>query len=1037
MHRFVENIISFSLKNHYFIFFITFVVVVAGVYSYVNTPIEAYPDVTSTRARIITQWEGRSAEEMERFVTIPVEKVMNTIPRLREIRSISLFGLSVVTMIFDDQVDDFTAQQQVASRLLNVNLPEGADVEIEPPSGATGEILRYVIQSDTRDIKELAAIQEWTIERHLLSVPGIADVVSFGGEEKIYEIQIDPKLLTQYRLSALDVFDAVANSNVNVGGDIIEKSGQAYVVRGIGLHQKIEDIENIIISHHNGTPILVKHVGDVVVSAKPRLGQVGLDLQDDLLQGIVVMRRGENPSEVIDNLKNKIEELNTRILPSDIRLDIFYDRSDLVNTTVRTVTTNLIEGMILVSAIVLLFMVGWKTTVMVVVIIPLSLLFAFIMLRIQGLPANLISMGAIDFGIIIDGAVVMVEGLYVTLDQKARKFGMKRFNKMSKLGTIRKSAIEMGKSVFFAKLIIIVALLPIFSFQQVEGKMFSPLAFTLGYALIGALLFSLTLVPAMARILLYKNVHEKQTWFIRGVKAHTYRMFNFVYTYKKTGMAVLVIFTVFCFYSTRFLGTEFLPHLNEGAVYARATLPNSISLAESVKITREFRERLMKFDEIEYVLSQTGRPNDGTDPTGFFNIEFHIELKPERQWERNISKHALIHEIQESLDIYPGVSFGFSQPIMDNVEEFVSGVKSSLVIKIFGDDLYELEDIADAVAFEIEDVYGIEDVLVFRNIGQPEMQIRLDQERMAFYGVNTADCQSVIEMAIGGKTATHFYDGEMIFDTRIRFMEDYRGTETDIANILIPTAMGSKIPLKEIADISFFSGPAFIYRESNNRHIAVGFSVRDRDLGSAVAEAQLKVASNVSVPRGYEMEWAGEFENKERATKRLMQIVPISLLIIFLLLFVTFNNLKDSIIALSTIIFAIVGGIVSLLITGTYFGISAGVGFIILFGVCVLNGVILISVFKQNMRNKLSLYDAIHQGVKDRIRPIIMTALMASMGLLPAALSTQIGSEIQKPLAIVIVGGILVAMVLTLLFLPLIFEMAYANEEKNKPPVKP
>lgn len=1032
MHRFVENIISFSIKNHFFIFFLTFLVAVAGIYSYLHTPIEAYPDVTSTRARVITQWEGRSAEEMERFVTIPVEKVMNTIPRLREIRSVSLFGLSVVTMIFDDQVTDFMAQQQVASRLLNVSLPEGADVEIEPPSGATGEILRYVIRSDTREIKDLAAIQEWTIERHLLSVPGIADVVSFGGEEKIYEIRVDPKRLTQYQLTALDVFDAVANSNVNVGGDIIEKSGQAYVVRGIGLHQKIEDIENIIISQTGGTPILVRHIAEVAISAKPRLGQVGLDHEDDLLQGIVIMRRGENPSEVIERLKLKIDELNTRILPSDIQLQVFYDRSDLVSTTVRTVTTNLIEGMVLVSAIVLLFMVGWKTTLMVVVIIPLSLLFAFIMLRIQGLPANLISMGAIDFGIIIDGAVVMVEGLYVTLDKMARKHGMEHFNKRSKLGVIRKSAIEMGKSVFFAKLIIIVALLPIFSFQQVEGKMFSPLAFTLGYALVGALLFSLTLVPAMARILLNKNVHEKQTRFIKWVRRFTYTVFNQVYIRKKIALVMLAALSVICLYSTRFLGTEFLPHLNEGAIYARATLPNSVSLNESVKITREFREQLMEFEEIEYVLSQTGRPNDGTDPTGFFNIEFHIELKPERQWTRRISKDDLIHEIQQSLNIYPGVSFGFSQPIMDNVEEFVSGVKSSLVIKIFGDDLYELEDIADAVAEHINRVHGIEDVLVFRNIGQPEMQIRLDQERMAFYGVNMADCQSVIEMAIGGKTATHFYDGEMIFDTRIRFQEDYRRDEADIANILIPTTMGGKIPLKEVASIHFFSGPAFIYREGNNRHIAVGFSVRDRDLGSAVAEAQQIVDEHVTIPRGYEMEWAGEFENKERATRRLMQIVPISLLIIFLLLFVTFNNLKDSLIALSTILFAIIGGIVSLLVTGTYFGISAGVGFIILFGVCVLNGVILISVFKQNLREKLPLYNAIHEGVKDRIRPIIMTALMASMGLLPAAISTQIGSEIQKPLAIVIVGGILVAMVLTLLFLPLIFEMAYSGEEKNR-----
>lgn len=1030
----VQNIITFSLRNPAIVFLFAGLTLFAGILSYRELPIEAFPDVTNTRVRIITQWDGRSAEELEKFVTIPVEVEMNTVPDVVSMRSVSLFGLSVVTLIFEDHVDDFTARQHVTSRLINLDFPDGADYEIEPPSGATGEIYRYTLQSEDMHIRDITALQEWVVERHLLSVKGVADVVSFGGEEKIYEISVNPNLLSQYGLTALDVFERVSASNINVGGDVIEKSGQAYVVRGLGLLSSIDDIENIMIRNIDGTPVLVRHVAEVREWSMPRQGQVGLNEMDDLVQGIIVMRRGENPSRVIEGIKTKIEELNSRILPDNVQIVPFYDRNDLVETTVRTVTFNLIEGIVLVTVIVLLFMAEWRTTLMVAIIIPLSLLFAFICLRLMGMSANLISMGAIDFGIIIDGAVVMVEGIFVALDRKRRQLGLGRFNRLAKLSIIKKSALEMGNSVFFGKVIIITALLPIFAFQQVEGKMFSPLAWTLGFALLGALIFSLTLIPALARYLLYTNVEEKETRFIRWVREYTFAAFEWVFNRKTMSLVVTGLLLAGSLVTFRYMGTEFLPHINEGAIYVRATLPNSVSLNESLEITRRMKDGMLEYEEVEFVLTQTGRPNDGTDPTGFFNIEFHVELRPEREWESGRSHGELLSLMQSDLEVYPGIELGFSQPIMDNVEEYVSGVKSSLVVKLFGDDLFELEDYADQIASQLREVRGIEDIAVFRNIGQPEIQIVLNQRLMALYGVTTEDAQTIIEMAIGGRTASQFYDEERRFDIRIRYQEEFRKTEQEIGNIMVPTESGGNVRLREIATTLEVTGPSFIYRENNQRHIAVGFSVRGRDLGGAVAEAQDRVAQHVDIPRGYQMEWAGEFENQERALTRLKQIIPITLLLIFFLLFIAFNSIKDATIALVTIPFAFIGGILSLSVTGTYFGISAGVGIIILFGVCVLNGVILISDFnKRRTMTRTSLELAVKMGVKDRIRPVIMTALLASFGLVPAAVSTGIGSEIQKPLAIVIVGGMIIAMILTLLILPIIYYLAY---RKNPTPAR-
>lgn len=1021
MNKFIRSIIAFSLKNRAFTFFWVSILVIAGFISFRNMPIEAFPDVTNTQIIIVTEWNGRSAEEIERFVTTPIEIAMNSVQRKTSVRSITMFGLSVIKIIFEDEVEDFFARQQINNQLRNVSLPEGVDPDVQPPYGPTGEIFRYTLQSETRDTRELLTIQNWVIDRQLRSIPGVADLVAFGGQEKIYEISIDPNRLAKYDITPLEVYESVSKSNLNVGGDIIEKNGQAYVVRGIGLLQTPEDIGNIIVDDANGNPILVKNLADVRESSMPRVGQVGLNSNDDVVEGIVVMRKGENPKEVLSRVKTKIEELNTRVLPSDVKMVTFYDRDNLMSYTTTTVMYNLFEGIVFVTVIVFLFMADWRTTFIVSIIIPLSLLFAFLCLRMKGMSANLLSLGAVDFGIIIDGAVVMVEGLFVSLDQLAHKKGMPGFNKLAKAGLIKRTGTEMGKAIFFSKLIIITALLPIFSFQKVEGKMFAPLAYTLGFALLGALLFTLTLVPVLSHMMLNKNVKEKHNPFVNFWNRIVQKGFSWTFGHKKITLIVSSTILIVTLFSARFLGTEFLPQLNEGALWVEAKLPMSSSLNETVSMVTVLRQDLQSFEEVNGVLSQTGRSNDGTDPSGFYYVQMQVNLKPKAEWTRKITMDQLVEEMDEKLRQYQGIGYNYSQPIIDNVAESVAGINASNAVKIYGDDLDKLDIIADQVIEKIKNVEGIKDVGILRNIGQPEISVVLDREKMAAYGVTIADAQAVVEMAFGGKTATQKYEGERKFDVRIRYEAGYRKDERDIANLKVPTIHGVKIPLKEICTIQKVTGPAFIYRDNTKRFIGVKFSVRERDLGSTIREAQAIVERDINLPVGYSIGWTGEFENQVRATKRLGEVVPLSLIGIFVLLFIMFGNVKDSMLVLANVPFALIGGILALHITGINFGISAGVGFIALFGICIQNGVILISEFHKNIKSSLSLNNSIYEAVKVRTRPVVMTALMASIGLLPAAISTGIGSESQKPLAVVIIGGLITATILTLLTFPIIF----------------
>ena len=1027
MHKFIDNIVAFSLKNKFFIFFCTTVAVISGIVSFKHTPIDAFPDVTNTKVTVITQWPGRSAEEVEKFITIPIEIAMNSVQNKTDIRSTTLFGLSVLHVMFEDDVDDFVARQQVYNLLNDADLPDGVTPEVQPLYGPTGEIFRYTLRSEKRGVRELKTLQDWVIERNLRAVSGVADIVSFGGEVKTFEVSVNPHQLKNYGITSLELYQAIANSNINVGGDVITKSSQAYVVRGIGLINDMEELRNIVVKNIHGTPVLVKHLAEVHEACLPRLGQVGRMAEDDVVQGIVIMRKGENPAEVIDALKAKIEYINKEVLPEDVQIVTFYDRENLVNLAVHTVSRNLVEGILLVTFIVLIFMADWRTTVVVAVVIPLALLFAFICLRVMGMSANLLSMGAIDFGIIIDGAVVMVEGIFVALDRKAKEVGMPTFNLMSKMGLIRQTAKEKARAVFFSKLIIITALIPIFSFQKVEGKMFSPLAYTLGFALLGALLFTLTLVPVMSSMLLKRNVREKNNFFVRFINGKSVAFFDKCHAHRKISVGIAGIVAVGGLWMFTLLGTEFLPQLNEGSIYIRATLPQSISLNESVQLANKMRARLAAYPEVKQVLSQTGRPNDGTDATGFYNIEFHVDIYPEKEWESGLDKMQLIEKMQEDLSMYPGIDFNFSQPITDNVEEAASGVKGSIAVKVFGKDLYRSEKIAMEIDKILGTVEGIEDLGVIRNIGQPELRIELDEGRLARYGVSKEDVQAIIEMAIGGKSASLLYEDERKFNIMVRYKPEFRQDEEEIGKILVPTMDGAMIPIKELAEIRTITGPLLIFRDNHARFCAVKFSVRGRDMGTAVAEAQEKVNASVRLPEGYSLKWTGDFENQQRATKRLSQVVPVSIAIIFVILFILFSNARDAGLVLLNVPFAAAGGIVALWATGFNFSISAGIGFIALFGICIQNGVIMISDIKHNLKERLALSCAVKESVRSRVRPVIMTAAMAAIGLIPAAVSHGIGSESQRPLAIVIIGGLVGATFFALFVFPLIVEFVYGK----------
>jgi heavy metal efflux system protein len=1031
MNKLVKNIISFSLRNRMFIIFCSLILAGFGIYCTLTMPIDAYPNVTPTIEQVMIQWPGASAEDMEKLVTIPTEVQLSQCEKKVSIRSITMFGLTQILIGFDDGIEDWFARDQVVNNLRNVTLPAGAasNVSLNPNDDPTCEVYRYTLEGGGKTVMELKTIQDWIVDHQFRMVKDVADVNTYGGPSKIYEVQVNADLLRKYHITAQDAFNAISNSNINSGGDVIEQGDQSYVVKGVGLLKNLHDIENIIIQNNNGVPLLLKNVGTVKVDMMPRLGQVGRDSNPDAVLGVVLMRRHSNPEDVLAGIHKKVEELNSRILPTGVKIVPFYDRTTLINYCTTTVWRNVSIGILLVIGFVFLFLMDWRCTVIVSVIIPLSLLFANMMMDMLGMSINLLSLGAVDYGIIIDGTIVLVEGAFALYGHYYLELGQDKFNKRLKMGWIKKAGLERAKAITFANFIIIVALIPIFSFQKVEAKLFHPLAYTIGFHLLGSLIFTLTLIPVMISLMLNKNTYERKNPIVHTFINLNFKFFHWGFNHKKLSLTIACAILAGALYCVQFMGSEFLPHLDEGGMWVKALLPLGISMPRGHSIADSMRADFAKYQEVIGTTTQTGRPDDGTDPEAFSDIQMHVQLRPRDQWQHHIGKDSLIAIMNEGLyRKYPGIVFNFSQPIRDNVEQAVSGMNASLACKLTGEDLNVLTDLAKQVEAILKTVPGVYDLGILKCLGQPELAINLNWDKMALYGVNTQQATSIVGMSIGGVAATTVYEGEKQFDLRVRYQPQDVKTAEQIGDMMIPTINGGQIRLREIADITKQTGVSFIFRDDNSRMLGVKFSNRERDLGSTIAEAKEKLKA-VHLPRGYQMSWLGEYEDEVRAMNRLAVIVPICLLLIFLILFATFGNMKDPTIIMMTIPFALIGCVYGLLITHIHFSISAGIGFVTMLGVCTQNGVMLIVEFNKNRRERgLSVSESILEGVMARRRPVLMTAIIDIVGLLPAAMSTDIGSEAQRPLATAMISGFVSSELLVILVLPILYYYFYSRK---------
>ncbi len=1012
----INRIIAFSLQQRLLIIGATIVLAVAGILSFERLPIQAFPDVQNVFVQVVTQYSGQAPEEVEKLITQPIEKEMNGLPHMINMRSVSIFGLSVVTLTFDDDAEDYFSRQQVLERLKNVRLPEQVSSVLAPLTTGVGEIYRYRIEAPDVPLNEQRAVQDWLIERTLRSVQGVADVVGFGGGVKEYQVQIDPNKLRNFQLTLPEIYQAIAANNANAGGGYLEYGYESLVVRGTGLLESVEEIGDIIVSSQNGVPVYVKNVADVVIGTQPRIGIVGYNEFDDIVEGIVLLIKGKNSIEVLNGVKEKIEYLNNHGLPPGFKLVPIYDRTELVQHTVHTVEHNMLEGAALIFIILIIFLRRVWASLVVIIVIPLSLLFAFILIHAANVSANLISLGAIDFGIIVDSAVVMVEAVMVKMTLDMRRQESEAHMRQSMLMT----TTEMARPILFSKAILIIAFLPIFTFQRVEEKIFSPMAMTLSFALLGSLIISLTLVPVLLSYLqgpkltelhnpLVKNMERYYRKLLEAVLRHPRRLF--------IGAGLTLALTLS---SIPLIGTEFMPKLDEGNIWLTITLPTPVSLSKAKELEKNIRKDLRKFSEVESILTHLGRPEDGTDPKGFNNLEILINLKPKDTW-RFGNKDELIEAMQKYLAVFPGLQFNFSQAIQDSVEEAISGVKGEIAIKIFGDDLKILQEKANQITGILATIEGATDIAAEQQSGLAQMVIAIDRIKIARYGINVTDVQDVITMAVGGKAATQMLEGERRFDITVRLIKSMRDSVSAIENLTVLSPDGSRIPLAELAEIRINQGASRISREDNVRRIAIKCNLIERDLGSFVAEAQQKVNQQVVLQPGYHIVWSGQFENQQRAMKRLAFIVPVSLILIFILLFWAFQSIKNAALIVMNVPFALIGGLIALLLTGIHLSVSAAVGFIALFGIAVQNGVILLSRVNLLRREGVPIREAILQGSVSRLRPVVMTALMAMLGLLPAALSTSIGSETVKPFAVVIIGGMISATLLTLTMLPALY----------------
>jgi cobalt-zinc-cadmium resistance protein CzcA len=1036
----VKRIVSFSLDQPLFLALLTALFVFAGIAAFRSLPIEAFPDVTDVQVTVITLFPGHAPEEVEKQVTMPLEIELSGLPHAVRMFSHTQFGLSFIIITFDDQVTDYFVRQQVAERLQGVDLPQGVQPQLAPLSTAIGEIYRYRVKGNGVSATDLRAIQDWDIARYLKITPGVADVVSFGGFIKQYQVNLDLAKMQFNKISLQQVFTALGRGNANAGGSYLEQGEQQYLIRGIGLLRSKDDIRNIVVAEHNGTPLMIGDLAGVSVSAVPRQGIMGQDQEDDIVTGLVLMRKGENPSEVLAALKERVAHLNQSVLPKNVQIVPFYDRTWLIDTTLKTVFTNLVEGALLVTIVLYIFLGNLRSAGIVAVIIPLSLLATFIGLKLRGIAANLLSLGAMDFGIIVDGAVIVVENVFRHLSERDQRRDL-----VSIKETILNATTEVGRPTLFSMLIIITAHIPIFALQRHEGRIFAPMAYTVTSALVGSLLFSLTLVPLLCYFLLRRGLPETENWVLRSCKLVYHRVLMAALHNRKVVIVSAVIALAFSLALVPQLGTEFLPELNEGALWVNVTLPPGISVSEASRECGRIRAAIRRFPEVNSVISKAGRPEDGTDPKAINMAEFLVDLKPASAWTRKITKEQLIVQIERSLNDIPGIEPSFSQPIRDNILESISQIDGQIVVKVFGPETAAVQNKAREVLSAISGVRGISRAFIDRVGEVPQLQIDIDRQRAARYGLNVADIQDVIETAIGGKAATELWEGEKHFQVATRLGEEARNNIDAIRNVLIDTPGGLRVRLDQVAKISVQGGSLNISRESGMRVAAVSVFIRGRDMGSVVEDMQQRVKSKVTFPPGYFVAWSGEFENQQRAMARLRLVVPLSVFLIFILLFNAFNSVKSALLILLNVPFALIGGIFALLLTGIPLSVSAAIGFIALFGQAVLNGVVMVSYFNQ-LRDSgaepvetvvagakvrltpvtagardVRLFDAVVVGSLMRLRTVLMTALLAMLGLLPMALSHGIGSEVQKPLAVVIIGGLISATVLTLIVLPTLY----------------
>jgi cobalt-zinc-cadmium resistance protein CzcA len=1034
----IRAIVDFALNSRFVVLSMAVLLFIWGIISFHNLPVEAYPDVANTWVQVITQWPGRAAEEVEQQVTIPVEIQMNGIPHLQHVRSASLAGLSVVNLIFDDNSDNDWDRQKVLERLSQVIFPPGVAGGVGPDFSPIGSVYWYTLKSTNPayDLMDLKSLQDWVISKYIRSVPDVVNDSSFGGVTREYQVRVDPEKLISYGLSLAQVEQPLINSNANVGGSFIEQGAQQINVRGVGLVTDIRDIEKTVIKAQNGTPLRIKDIAVVTQGPKIRLGQIGrayhradgvVEDDNDVVEGIVFLRKGADTATMLEGLHTMVNKLNDHILPPGVKIVPYLDRDDLVHYTTHTVLHNLAEGMVLVVIILFIFLGNVRGAIIVSLTIPFALLFASICLDLRHISANLLSLGALDFGMVVDGAVVMVENIVRHLNRPEEA-------PLTLVDRIRKAAHEVQRPVFYAIAIIVTAYLPIFTLQRVEGKLFKPMAWTVAFALLGALIFSMVIAPALASLFFRGDAKQWQNPVMTSLIRH-YRT-NVRWAIRNrwvtlAGAVFALLVSAFLAFSG-VIGSEFLPHLDEGAIWVRGTLAPSVGPTESARVAERAREVLCSFPEVPRVVNQIGRPDDGTDTTGFFDTEFFVDLLPKEKWRPvfHQDKERLIAAMDRELEKIPGVLWGFSQPISDNLEEAVSGVKGALAVKIYGDDLKTLEAKADEIVAAMRPVRGVEDLGVFRIIGQPNLNFTVDRDQASRYGINVSDVQDAIQSAVGGNALSQVLIGEQRYDLVLRYLPPYRETKEAIEKIRLLAPSGERVSLAQLTKVKVLDGGSEIYREENSRYVAVKFSVRGRDLGSTVEEAIKKVDVSVKLPTGYTLDWAGEYESAKRSQRRLLIVLPLTILLIYIILYTMFKSTKWALLILTNIAMAPIGGLLALLVTGTNFSVSSGVGFLALFGVSVQIGVIMMEYINQLRARGYDIEEAAVEGAVLRLRPIMMTMLVATLGLLPAALSHGIGSDSQRPFAIVIVGGLIADLIISIILLPTLYTWFARSDDR-------